>query len=210
MSLYDQNGYGYGPYGIEPQAPLVSQPIGYYLNLLTSQYRLAPALNKWLPKLLKYGDDTTNAISQITESYDLDYAVGSQLDTLGLIAGVSRQVPFQPSGGVSPILTDAVYRTLIQATLANNQWDGKIGSLQAIWQALFPGGSIKIIDNQNMSATIVVSGGFSSIIQDLIANDLIVPRPETVEYNYVFSNLPIFGYDENDGFIGGYDRGLWS
>lgn len=210
MPLYSQSGYGSGKYGIADTGPIYSLSLSYYLGLLTSEYRLAPNLNAWLTTLLSPLNDTTNALALMTEAFDLDFAVGVQLDVAGQIAGVSRTVNFQPSDDVSPILDDDTYRLLIKATIAANQWDGTESALYPIWTALFPGGKIVINDNQNMSATVIMSGVFSSIIQDLIANGYIVPRPEGVEYTYVFSELPVFGLDENNAFIAGLDVGHFS
>jgi hypothetical protein len=141
--------------------------------------------------------------------FDLDVAIGAQLDALGDIAGIGRTVNFQPSGGVSPTLDDDTYRLLIKAKIAQNQWDGTITSLYLVWQALFPGGVIVIEDNQNMTADIVLTGTFSTIAQELISNGYIVPRPEGVLYTYIFSELPIFGFDSAPGFIAGFDVGHW-
>lgn len=189
--------------------PVESLPNAYYLGLITSEYKL-PKFNLWLTAVLNIATDISNLLSFINSAFDLNFAVGAQLDALGVIIGVSRIVPFQPSGGVSPMLTDDVYRILLLATVANNQWDGKIGSLYPIWKQLFPSGNIIIVDNQNMTATIVMTGTFSSIIQDLITNGMIVPRPQAVSYTYVFGALPFFGFDRNDGFIAGWDVGKWA
>ena len=207
MPLYGQSGYGSGKYGVAETGPIYSLSIYYYLNLLTSEYRLAANLNSWLFDLLSPLDDTTNMISQMTEAFDLGFATGEQLDILGQIVGVSRTVGFQPSYGVSPILDDVTYSLLIQATIANNQWDGTESELYPIWASLFPGGTIIINDNQNMTCTIVLTGSFTSIVQDLIVNGYIVPRPEGVEYTYLFGDMPIFGTDENNSFIAGVDLG---
>jgi hypothetical protein len=61
-----------------------------------------------------------------------------------------------------------------------------------------------------MTANILVTGPFTSIIQDLITNGMIVPRPQTVEYTYNFGELPFFGFDLENGFIAGWDTGKWS
>lgn len=212
MPLYNQSGYGSGKYGIADGGPIFSLPLGYYLNLVTSEYRppLAPKFTAWLPVLLGPLDDATNVLATMTEAFDLNVAVGAQLDILGNNNGISRTVPFQPSGGASPVLDDNTYRLLIRATIAQNRWDGELTSLQQIWKQLFPGGTITIIDNQNMTAVIILSGVFTAIIQDLITNGLIIPKPETVQYTYTFATLPLFGYDENDAFIAGYDAGHWT
>ena len=207
MPLFNQSGYGSGKYGIADGGPIYSLPLSYYLSLLTSEYRLAPNLNAWLRQLLEPMDDTTNCLSTVTPAFDLDQAEGVQLDVLGAIIGQSRTVAFQPSAGVSPVLVDDTYRLLLRASIAQNQWDGTVNSLQSLWQTLFPGGTIRIVDNQNMSATVVMSGAFSSISQDLISHGYIVPRPMGVQYTYIYGNLPIFGTDENNGFIAGLDLG---
>jgi hypothetical protein len=190
--------------------PVQSLPPGYYQNLLTSEYKTTEKFNQWLLAVLNIANDISNCLETISSAFDLNYAVGVQLDTLGVIVGVSRVVPFQPRFGVSPVLDDTTYRILIRATIANNQWDGKIGSLYPIWNELFSGGHITIQDNQNMTANILVTGPFTSIIQDLITNGMIVPRPQTVEYTYNFGELPFFGFDLENGFIAGWDTGKWS
>lgn len=211
MPLYSQNGYGSGGYGQADGGPIYNLPLSYYVNLLTSEYKLAPRLNAWMYALLGPLDDGTNCLSDFNEAFGLDTAVGEQLDILGTEIGASRTVPFQPSGGVSPVLDDATYRLLLRATIAINHWDGLASSLQPIWQSLFSGGRITIIDNQNMSATVLLSGGFSSIIQDMIVNGLIVPRPEAVEYTYTVGTLPMFGFSKtNTAFIAGWNLGKWS
>lgn len=189
--------------------PITSLPVGYY-NLLTPEYSTATKFDKWLLTSLDILNDISNCLASITTAFDLDYAIGVQLDILGYLIGIGRTVNFQPSNGVSPILDDTTFRLLLKATIANNLWDGKIGSMYPIWNALFPGGHITIEDNQNMTANIIITGSFTSIIQDLITHDLIVPRPQAVQYFYLLGDLPYFGFDLNNQFIAGWDVGKWS
>jgi hypothetical protein len=183
------------------------QQLSYYMNLFTSQYRLSENLNAWQAALLKPLDDLTNCLQGIDIAYDIDNASGNQLDVIGELLGVSRTVPFQPSGGISPVLDDDTYRTLLYATQAKNNWDGKTTSLYPIWKFIFPNASLSIIDHQNMTADIVFSGNLSSIEQELILNGLIVPRPETVLYNPSATSSIIFGFDLNNATISGFDIG---
>jgi hypothetical protein len=213
MALQNPNyGFGFGGYalGSYGNEPITSLPLAYYINLTTSEYRDKANHIAWLTALLRYLDDFSQVLEQFDSAFDLDYAQGVQLDTLGVIIGQSRVMNFQPSNGVSPILDDDTYRLLLKARIGYNQWDGTADGLQPVWQNLFPGGNIVVIDNQNMSATILMTGSFSSIIQDLIAHGLIVPRPAGVLYNYDFGVLPVFGFDRNDQFIAGFDTGHWS
>lgn len=204
--------FGFGPYGAGTwgNPPIEFLTLAYYQQLVTSEYQNSPKFLSWLLACLRPLDDASECLASFVTSFDLDYAVGVQLDALGVIIGQSRTVGFQPSGGVSPVLTDSTYRTLLRARILQNQWSGTINSLYAAWQLLFPGGRITIVDNYNMTATIILSGSFSSIIQDLILNGLIVPRPETVGYTFVFNTLPAFGFDQNNDIIAGFDVGHWS
>lgn len=222
---YGQGGYGAGPYG----GYTAALPISYYLSLITSEYQNSPNMLAWLTAVLQVFDDISQVISQIPEAFDVNSAVGVQLDALGTLIGVSRTLSFQPSNSVSPTLDDDTYRLLLRAQIARNYWDGTIDGLQGIWKALFPGGTILILDNQNMSADITVSGAFSSIILDMIAgfavngattgvmtNSLIIPRPEGVQYNFVFGDFPYFGFGSLfDAVLGiqiisGFDTGKWT
>lgn len=207
MPLFGKSGYGSGKYGLADNGPVYKLPISYYLNLFTSQYKLSPKLLAFAAKAWQPIDDLTSLLTFITGNYDLSLAEGYQLDVCGQLIGQSRIVGFQPSGGVSPILDDNTYRILLLARVAQNNWSGKTADLYGIWQTLFPGGTIIINDNQNMTATIIIAGSFSSIILDLITNGYIVPRPETVAYTYITSDLPIFGADLNNAFVAGADLG---
>jgi Protein of unknown function (DUF2612) len=332
---YLVQGYGSGQYG---NAPIENLPLEYYLDLLTSEYQNSPKFNAFLEVLLRKFDDISQCQMQIDQAFDVDNAVGVQLDAVGAIVGVSRIVPFQPTGslpvtvnynliasqvgstmyytlssdnpayplnatwnlpvnptpdtvdlgfgftinnnhigaliingsassdflvfyniaaeggvaafqtstvddfiifgaqlysgaesaptllpgnytltmiipavpGISPVLDDDTYRIYIKAQAAKNTWDGTIDSLQGIWKTLFPSGQIIIDDNQNMTATIIVTGMFTSLEQDLITNGLIVPRPQGVLYNFVFTKLPIFGLDLDNKLIAGLDTGFFS
>jgi hypothetical protein len=207
MPLYGQSGYGTGRYGIADYGPIYKMPLSYYLAMFTSQYKNSPRLLAWAAKAWQPIDDLTNCLAFITSGYDLDLAVGFQLDVCGQLIGQLRQVGFQPTGGVSPILDDATYRLLLYARRAQNNWDGKLNSLYPLWQTLFPSGRLVINDNQNMTCTVILSGTFTSIIEDLITNGYIVPRPEGVLYTYVYSELPIFGADLNNAYVAGADLG---
>lgn len=189
----------------------MSKPIEYYMNLVTSQYRDSPNFLAWLKDNLQKFDDETNIIDQMTAFFDIDSAVGEQLDILGQIIGQVRQVNFQPTDGSSPILDDTNYRVLLKAKIVKNQWKGQIEGLSAVWKVLFPDGDIIITDNQDMTMNVIIAGNTSLTTRDLVRNGYIVPKPESVGINYFFSEVPIFAYDiEDNGFFGGYDIGNWA
>ena len=210
---YGVSGYGSGMYGAEP---IESLPIGYYLGLLTSQWSPpnSPKTNAFLQFLLQKFDDVSQCLISMDLAFDLDFAVGAQIDALGKIVGAGRIVGFQPTGSVSPILDDATYRIYIKYKIVANQWDGTIPGLYNAWREIFtpasPPLSILIADQQNMTADVIVTGASSTILIDLVNNGYIVPRPEGVLYNYGFGSLPVFGFDRNDAYQAGFDLGKWS
>lgn len=266
--------------------------IDYYLNLLTSEYSQAANFKKWLSIPAGVLSQLMYMLQKMPSDFDPDLAIGVQLDVLGLRVGVSRLLPFQPTGGslltlqpdgmlglgyvsgdvvgiaqvgasggtarwifnplerfpnqfltvvapgtnynpatnvpvtggsgsgghcdivavtfaYSAVLTDDNYRILIKAKIMQNQWDGQMHSLYPQLASLFPGAVIKILDNQDMTATIIMAiGTIDNLMQQIISAGLIIPRPETVQYNYVFSQFPIYGADLDTSLIAGADTGF--
>ena len=181
-----------------------------YLDLIPSANRDTTKFKAWLTDALQLFLDVQACAASMPHAFDVDYAVGAQLDILGEIVGAARTVNFQPTGSVSPILDDATYRILIKAKIALNTWDGQLGSVEAVWAKIFPGGQILVQDNGDMSITVTCSGVFSSIIVDLIEHDMIVPRPEGVLITYLFGTMPFFGFDLDNSSISGWDVGAWA
>lgn len=180
-----------------------------YLDLVTPEYQDSPNFLSFLQIFLQKLDDAYNCAQAIEAAFDLDNAVGTQLDMLGQIAGATRLLPFQPSNGANPMLGDDDYRVLIKATIGRNMWDGRIDTLYPLWKNLYPNGSISIQDNQNMTMTVYLTGNFSSIQIDMITNGLIIPRPEGVLINYALGTYPLFGFDQDNSYISGFDKGNW-
>jgi len=191
-------------------ADLLTRPLSYYLSLITSEHQGSPKFLAWVTALLQPFIDVAHCANTMFAAFDLDQAVGAQLDILGKLIGQSRTVPFVPSNGVSPVLDDFTYRILLKAQRVLNTWNGQAGSFEAQWAQIFTGGTIRIQDNLNMTMTVTLTGIFPSIVMDLIQNGFIVPRPQGVGINYVFGSAPYFGFDANNSYVGGFDSGYWS
>lgn len=151
-----------------------------YLNLITSEHQNKPKFTSWLTANLSILDDAETLATNFNSYFDLDFAVGAQLDVNGTIVGVNREVTYQPLDGSSPILDDESYRTLIKAKISKNSWDGTIPSIYDLWQNVFPQFGIQVIDNQDMSMKAILTGQIDSSTQQLIDNAYIVPKPEGV------------------------------
>lgn len=187
----------------------MSYPVSYYLNLITSEHRDKPNFIAWLTAFIQPLDDASSLSDLIGTFYDIDTAIGVQLDTLGESIGQGRQVNFQPTNGGSPILNDNDYRVLLKAKIVKNQWKGLIQTLQPVWQVLFPGGALIVKDNQDMTMDVYIGGTFTLTMRDLVRNGYMIPKPAGVRVNYYFGDIPFFGFDLSNQFIAGFDTGKW-
>lgn len=132
-----------------------------YTSLVTSEHQSAPKFMAMVAAVAQCFVDQINVVQSIPAAFDLDQAVGVQLDAVGLWAGITRQVktplnvyfsldtanlgfdqgswqgPFDPSAGLVS-LDDDTFRTLIRAKIAANHWDGTLAGSAAVLAILFP------------------------------------------------------------------------
>jgi hypothetical protein len=138
--------------------------IGNYLSLVTSQHRGKPKFEAVVTANNAPLLASQNLALVISEMFDVDNAVGAQLDIVGLWVGLSRSVAipltgvyfawntsglgwgqgvwknmFDPTTGLVN-LPDSVYRNALKAKILENYWDGTIPGIYAIWAAMFPPG----------------------------------------------------------------------
>ena len=73
------------------------QKLDYYKRLVTSEYRHSPRFTAMVQKLLSYGLKVDDSINNMIVAFEVDNASTAQLDILGQIVGVSRQLKFEPS-----------------------------------------------------------------------------------------------------------------
>ena len=159
--------------------------IDKYLDNITSQHRDKPKYIAWLSSCLNIIDHAYIMTKNMDNDFDLDNAIGKQLDILGQIIGRKRTLTFQPLNGHNPVLDDETYKLALKAKVAMNMWDGKIESAYEIWNNIFDDIGLQLQDNQDMSLTAYVTGYVNQIRQDLIQHGYIVPKPEGVRINYI-------------------------
>jgi len=188
----------------------------WYIKLLTSEYQLAEKFKAWLRSVVcVYLQDTMTCANQLNYDFDIELAIGVQLDAIGEIVGQSRTLGFTPSDpAYLPVLyDDEIYRRVLKSRIALNHWDGQLGSIQEKWLRIFPGTNIVITDNQDMTITVSVTGYMDELIKDMIEHDMIIPRPQGVMINYVWSprDVKIFALDYEiiEPDYGGFDVAYW-
>jgi len=155
-----------------------------YLELVTSEHADKPNFNAMLAAVLQPLCDSQSLMSAMPSLYDLDLAVGQQLDTVGEWIGLTRNVlvpltnvyfAFDTPGvgfdqgtwynSGEPIdnlvsLPDSAYRTLLYAGAAANSWNGTIPGAYEAWNTLFEDTGIGILiqDLDNMHMLYALTG----------------------------------------------------
>jgi hypothetical protein len=212
--------------------------IDAYLALITAYHRGKPKFSATVSALVDPLAQLQAFLQALPGQFDLDVAIGAQLDVIGIWVGESRYVktplqgvyfsfdieglgfdqgvwqgPFDPDNGLNR-LDDDSYRLLIRAKIAANQWDGTLPQAQQILDTLFAGtgSDVFIQDNQDMTIVIGVSGEIpDAVAQELILGGYLPLKPEGVRVDYMVTSArgPIFGFDVDNRFIGGFDHGAW-
>lgn len=180
-----------------------------YYNLITSEHRLRPNFMNLIEKITTPLFDISYLLSQMESIFDINFAIGDQLDTIGGYVGVTRYVDFELNDGGNR-LDDEDYRILIKAKIAQNKWDGTYENLFKIWNDLFPDVRLRFIDNRDMTCTVLIKADSMSDNQVLLLfADKLIPRPCGVQYFYAFATDPIFAFDIESDIFKGWDEGVW-
>lgn len=182
-----------------------------YAALITSEHKGKPNFVAAVELYASASCDLQATLGSVPGLLDIDVAVKTQLDEVGLWVGFGRYI-FVPTLG-TVTLNDDDYRILLRAKILANHWDGQNASLQVILANLFPGTGITLfaVDNQDMSMDIYVTGGSLTSTQlALIKSGLIIPKPEGVRINgVVIITGPLFGLDFENTSVAGLDVGAF-
>lgn len=151
------------------------------------------------PKFFAHVDLSTRPLIDISQTmtgmisaFDIDTAVGKQLDILGEWIGRKRRVstpisgvyfswdteklgwdqgvwqgPFDPDDGFLD-LSDEVYRLVLKVKIAINHWNGQNDTLPDILDSALAGSGLRIaiVDNQDMSISIWILPDYSIVLNE--------------------------------------------
>lgn len=188
-----------------------------YLDLITPYYRGKPVFTATLTAVLDPFANLQIMLGHMPQDFDLDTAIGVQLDAVGLWVGRSRFIPtpipniwfsfddalrgfdlgvwkgpYDSDSGITR-LDDETYRIFLRAKIAANQWDGRVETAQAAFNLVFsqsPGTNIFVIDNFDMTMTVGISGAIPSLLFIALLNQGFLPiKPEGVRINYAITTV---------------------
>lgn len=208
-----------------------------YNKLIIGEFQKSPNFNAIVDLLTSALQTNTDLVNSFQTLFDLDTAVGQQLDYTGQWIGITRNITpaitnvffsfdidhlgFDEGywqgkysyGGVTT-LTDDVYRRLLYAKVMVNQCDGTIpGAIQAL-KMVFPDNDVFIKDNQDMTMDIILSGSLTPMVIALLKRGSFNSRPTGVlvnDYHMASTRYqPLFAFDLNTPLLAGFDIGVWS
>lgn len=163
---------------------MITGDVTPYTDLITSEHNDKPNYMAMIAAVLQPFADGIANVDEMPDLFDLDVAVGQQLDYTGQWIGQKRQIQIPIEGvfftwdtpglgwdgpavwwdGSSPLsvgftLDDPAYRILLYAKAAANAWDGSIPDAYRAWNILFQGTyTIKIFDGGDMSMGMELDG----------------------------------------------------
>lgn len=153
-----------------------------YTDRITNYHATKPKFFAHIDLSTRPFTDVSTAMLGFIPAFDIDKAVGIQLDQVGEWIGRSRVVsqpisgiyfafdtdglgydqgvwqgPYDPDNGYSS-LSDDTYRVILKAKIAINNWDGQNDSLPDILDTALAGSGLRmqIVDNQDMTISVWV------------------------------------------------------
>jgi hypothetical protein len=213
--------------------------IASWLALVTSEHASKPNFMAMLAVTLQPLADIIAVLESIPASYDVDFAVGSQLDITGEWIGIGRDITTPLSGvffswevvglgwdqgnwvpGINAtelvVLPDQQYRTLLYAKIAANHWNGSIPGAYAIFDIVFQGTGFGVLiqDLQHMHMAFALTGPVpDAVTQALFTSGYFNLKPAGVRIDKYYlppeSNVPYFGFGVENANIAGWGVGYW-
>jgi hypothetical protein len=142
-------------------------------------------------------DDTLTGL--VLNGFNIDKAVGKQLDILGKYIGLKRQVKVNIGTSDTNILTDEQYRILLKLKLVQNTSFSSTSQIRAALYELFPN-DIRLFDPRTMVYEYQLSTLFNDLENVIRAENLLpLPMGLGVTINVVPDLLSLYGYYGYDG-----------
>lgn len=184
--------------------------INEYMQLITSEYAEQELFNAYVKAFLQEQLPIDQCLASFDTIFNLDTAIGDQLDKLGSYVALTRELPVDDPD-IPSILPDNYFREVIKARIRANFWDGTIAGLQSLIQATFANVVADIVDGQDMTMQIImINPTASDTLIALLFNGYIIPKPAGVRLTFTIMDRPLFGWDSDNQFTKGWDQGNWS
>jgi hypothetical protein len=175
-----------------------------YTELIAGAHREKPRFTEWVYQLTEPVAEARSRMKQFVRDFDIDYAVGSQLDAVGVRVGETRKLAlkitdvffaFDDVDGVGfdlgvwqtarddaygiTVLSDEIYRIVLKAKAAINQYTGRNEDLMALIDQISTAfgvttAQIAYVDTQDMRITVYIDKSrVPPIVWQILSNRII-------------------------------------
>lgn len=151
-----------------------SELIAYYAKLLILEFRGKPkAYNTIRASVQPIVMDQLPV--QVQDAFDLETAIGMQLDTLGIYVGLTR---YGNAINGDPItLDDDDYRNLLKMGIIQNSLYSSLSAIQALLLFFFSG-QIRVFDGKNMQLSYFMTQAAGSVdLAEVFITKGLFPKP---------------------------------
>lgn len=196
-----------------------------------AQYRNKPKAVAWYKIPHTLSASLLTAAEAVRRSYDIDTAVGEQLQVIGRIVVAPQsfvaQLPMFPglfsltdgdefgdeeamfsalSISQDSTLSDELYRLVIRAKIVKNNGDATIDNILRGMNFLLPDAEVlRVTDGEDMSFSIEFYGPITNLERFALINAQLVPKPQGVRFNGFLEGLGISEFGDVDAEFGDTD-----
>jgi len=189
-----------------------------YLQLVPSWNSVRPRFMNTVAVLVRPMVDAQTMLAQLTADFDIDTAIGVQLDMVGQWVGRSRWVempirgkyfsldvpeqqvgfdqgywarPYDPRSGLEP-MDDDTYRTLLKFKAIANEWTGVLEDIAPALAELLPGIALMDLGDTKtglMSFDVLIIDAIEPILLAALEQTFFI-KPSGVRANFIASSVP--------------------
>lgn len=196
-----------------------------------AQYRDKPKAVAWYAIARQLGGSIEAAAQAVRKSYDIDTAVGEQLNVIGRIVVAPRSfvgsIPMNPAlfdltdgdefgddGAMFSALTidqdgqlsDDLYRLVIKAKIIKNNGDATIENILDGMNFLLPRADVlRVTDGEDMSFSIEFYGQITNLERYALLNAGLVPKPQAVRFKGFLEGFEMVEFGDIDAEFGDED-----
>lgn len=193
-----------------------------------AQYRDKPKAVAWYAIAKGLGGSVEAAAQAVRKSYDIDTAVGEQLNVIGRIVVAPRSfvgsMPMDPGlfdltdgdqfGDEEAMfsaltidqdgqLSDELYRLVIKAKIVKNNGDATIENILDGMNFLLPKAQVlRVTDGEDMSFSIEFYGEITNLERFALLNAGLVPKPQAVKFNGFLEGFEMVEFGDVDAEFG--------
>ena len=166
-----------------------------YLDLIPTENSRKPKFMRFVEAIITPGLHLQSAI-QNYGAFDVNNAVGKQLDILGEYIGISRELNYVPPSGET-VLGDTDFSMLVRMRVAQEAWSGSNDEVMDIY-SIAAGNDLNIYYEDNLDCSINVEADVTqtSMLLALNANKEFL-QPAGVHVNLVLNDSMITDHEYN-------------